>query len=167
MGIREDRRRVVLSTIRQWHWLGKTSREVATHLGIGIDWVNVCRCKLDLPPFDRPPGRNTRKDAWSEAEDAMLKEAIETGMSKNAVAARTGRTVNAVHNRRLHLDLPPFKCRSLPKRPRPVWTDSRIDELRALRQKPLSYSDCARVLGTTRGAVARVVHLYLKESADA
>lgn len=41
------------------------------------------------------------------------------------------------------------------ERPRPKWPDARVDQLRRLLRAGWSYSQIARIMGTTRGAVAR------------
>ena len=155
------------AAIRLLHWEGKTAKEAAAKLGIGVSTLNEHRRLLDLPPFSAPAGRNTRRDSWSDHEVATLVQAIAGGETPDAVAQRLGRTVEAVFKKRYKLGLPRFARHWQPpfRDGRPSWPAERVQALASLRRQGHSFAECASRLGTARGAALGAAHRYLKERA--
>lgn len=152
--------------LRRLHWEGRTAAEAAAALGRCVTIVNAHRMRLGLPCFERPPrpARSSRGDDWSDADVAMLRDAIAQGGTPEAVAERTGRTIEAVQSKRRRLGLPRFAAANPPARP--SWPDERVAALADLkRRRGCSFDQAARRLGVSRCAAIGAAHRYLKETA--
>lgn len=150
--------------LRRLHWEGKTCAEAAAVLGRCVNVVNAHRVRLGLPWFERPQRvRCTRGDGWSDAEIAVLTQAIAAGESVDAAAQRIGRSVDAIQMKRRRLGLARFP---VPDRmPRPSWPEARVAALARERHGGRSFSEGARRLGVSRSAAISAAHRYLKETA--
>ncbi len=162
MRVTNKNREAVYSAIRQLQWLGKTAAEAAASLGMKVQTLNWHRRQIGLEPFEMPPRGNTRPDAWTGEEDALLAELIDAGIGVEDAAKRIGRSVKAIKFRRVRFGLPRFKLPPI-VRSNPVWTPDRIQQLADLRAKGVSLRRCAPKLQTTPGAIAGACDRYLSQ----
>jgi hypothetical protein len=146
---------------RQLQMCGATRRQVADRYGYSTAWVDRWRERFDLRPFEYEDrsGRCVQGNGWTEQEDALLRSAVKDGCTAVEAAARIGRSVEAVRNRRLKLSAGYFARK--PRLAPPRWPKERIDQLAGLLASGATYSEAAAELQCTHNAVAGAKHRFL------
>jgi hypothetical protein len=108
--------------------------------------------------------RHRRNVVWTEAKNRELLKLILAGKTDGEAAVALEMTLAAVKSQRQRMSFPPF-ARPVSRRPqRKAWPQKRVARLKRLRDRNLSFTECAAILGTTRSAISSATR-YLKEGA--